>query len=245
VGDIEEGFYDPSPPSKFQQGDLISYVPIITLPPSGKLVVARTAPDRERILIPNPGIFEAFDEDSIDSFVPGKPEHIFVSAEKGAAMIVTQTCDLDRGPDWLICPIKELAGSGVQRGNLFDNRYETILGLPAIAEKSMPDCLVDLRHLLPARQEALNLADRIASLGLGALELLGSKLARMLSRRWGYEPGEIVPKAGRYRCNTCNNYDIPQSTVMLLSEGSNFPDCSSCLGIHKRAAWYSLRKHRP
>jgi hypothetical protein len=89
VGELEEEFYDPSPPAQLQQGDLISNVPVITLPESGKLVVMRTAPDRERILIPNPGTYEAFDEEMIDSFVPGKPEHILVSAEKagGRALI--------------------------------------------------------------------------------------------------------------------------------------------------------------
>ncbi len=239
-----QDFYDLSNPTYLQQGDIFPDLPLVSLPPSKELVVLRTPGTRDHFPVLLPGDVEAVPERTVNAFDSGQPEHTVVSAVRGSGILITQTCDLEDSDYWLVSPIYELASTSVDRGNLFAGKFANLFGLPTHPLSYFPDSYIDLSDLRPARRESVDISDRIASLTRGAQNNLSEKLARSLSRRWGFGPGDKIPTDGKYRCNQCNNYFDIDNRAREFKAGQEFPDCDNCRKIHKTASWYLLVEHK-
>lgn len=239
-----QDFYDLSNPTFLQQGDIFPDVPLISLPPSTELVVLRVPGSREYLPELFPGQIEAVREKAVDAFEGGRPEHIVVSAVRGSGILVTQTCDLDDSDYWLVSPIYVLADTGVSRGNLFAGKYANLYGLLKHPHDYLPESYIALSDLRPVRRGSIGIEDRIASLARSAQNALSEQLARSLSRRWGFAPGEFVPADGKYRCNQCNNYFGIGNPEREFRAGGRFPECENCKKVHKTTSWYLLVKHK-
>lgn len=229
----EDDFYDLSSPLYLQQGDIFPNLPLISPPQGRYLAVLRDTNGRP--WEPNPGPLEAFDERLINAF-DATPEYIAVSAERGLAALLTQTCDLGDHEQWLICPLLMLEGSGISEGNLFAGKYTNLFGMrkhPAHFDGGY----LDLTRCFPIRRDTVELKDRIASLTLSAQHALNDKLSETLTRVWGFSVGEPVPATGKYRCVRCFSF-------LDFKSGDTFIDCADCQKIGKHAQWRLLRKHK-
>jgi hypothetical protein len=236
----DEEFYDLSSPSYPQQGDIFPNLPLISPPPSRHLVILRNMYGKP--WEPSPGPLEAIDERLINAF-DDSAEYIAVSADRGLAAILTQTCDLVDQEQWLICPLLILEGSRIDAGNLFAGKFANLFGMrqhPVHFEGGF----LDLTRCFPIRRNTVELKDRIASLSHGAQHALNDKLSETLTRVWGFSPGEAVPKTGKYRCVRCFHFFDVKNDAVDFQVGQRFTDCDDCLKISKHAQWRLLRKHK-
>jgi hypothetical protein len=173
-------------------------------------------------------------------------EYIVVSAVKGAAMIITATCDLDDLDIWMVTPLRPVEGSRLDVGNLEAGKYANLYSLPA--NGYFQPSFLDLSDLRPARPQQAPLKNRIASVTREAQFDIVERMYSSIGRTWGYRAGEKVEPAGKYetgkfRCARCNLYDVPVSEK-TLPVGAEFPECEQCAKIKKPAQWYPLTKHR-
>lgn len=249
----EDEFYDFSTPAFFQQGDIVPDAPLISLPPSEHLAVIREAHTRLRLEDPANQSVWLFDEQAVDAFSDDEPEHVMVSAQRGMAMIITQTCDIadhqNEGDNWLVCPCYSIEGSEVNEGMLFSEHplkqhYPTLFGIPKHPDGYFDAHYADLSDIRPISCKSVKLADRIASLQPLKQMKLNDKLAWMFSRSWGYNEGEEVPADGKYRCHLCNRFYGIINVDVDLKAGTKFPPCKNCTDIRKRPQWYQLHKHK-
>jgi hypothetical protein len=245
----EDDFYDLSAPAFFQQGDIFPDAPLISIPPSEHLVIIRNLQTGERIELFNQQDVRLHHEQGVNAFTDGEREHVVVSAQRGMAMVVTQTCDLVDNENWLVCPCYSVEGSDVNEGMLFSEHplkqhYRTIFGLPAHPNDYFGSRYVDLADIRSIHSSSLGLSKRIASLNSLPQQALNEKIALMFSRQWGHSEGEEVPRDGKYRCNLCNRFDGIQNQDRMLRRGDKFPKCDNCARIRKRAQWYILQPHK-
>lgn len=239
MSNSDEEFYDHSSPLYLQQGDIFPNVPLISPPASPHLIILREvggAPWQ-----PHVGQLEASDERLITPF-DDSPEYIAISAERGLAAIITQTCDLVDQEQWLVCPLMAIEGSGIDPGNLFADKYANLFGLRGHAHFDAG--YLDLARCLPIRRNVLELKDRVASLTQAKQHALNDKLSETLTRVWGFSPGELVPKTGKYRCVRCFNFYDVKGEAVEFEAGKPFTECADCQKIKKRAQWRLLRKHQ-
>ena len=173
----------------------------------------------------------------------GSPEYVAISADRGLATILTQTCDLVDQEQWLICPLLMIEGTGINEGNLFAGKYANLFGMRK-HPRHFDAGYLDLGRCFPIRRDTVELKDRIASLTLSAQHALNDKLSETLTRVWGFGPRESVPATGKYRCVRCSNFFDVKNDIADFKEGSPFPDCPDCQKINKRAQWRLLRKHK-
>jgi hypothetical protein len=233
-------FYDLTSPAYPQQGDIFPNVPLIS-PPAGRYVVILRETDG-RPWLPRPGILQAMDEQVVNAFDRG-PEYVAVSAERGLAAVLTQTCDLDQD-QWLVCPLTTIEGTNIDPGNLFAGKYANLFGIPKHPYGYFETGCLFLPQCFTIRRESVQLGDRIASLSLSAQHALTDKLSETLTRLWGFSPGEPVRETGKYRCLRCFQFYDVKCDIVEFQAGQKFGDCSGCSKIGKKAQWRLLRKHR-
>lgn len=237
----DEDFYDLSSPTYPQQGDIFPNVPLISPPPSPYLIILRETDGSP--WKPTPGVLQASAEQLVKAF-DDEPEYVAVSAERGLAAILTQTCDLVDQEQWLVCPLLTLEGTRIDKGNLFAGKYANLFGMPKHPLDYFDVGCLDLAKCFVIRRESVQQRDRIASLAPRAQHALNDKLSETLTRMWGYEPGEVIPQTGKYRCVRCFNFYGLKNEVVEFQAGEKFPDCPDCVKIDKRAQWRLLRKHK-
>lgn len=229
-------FFNGDPPSYLQQGDIVQGVPILLTPPSQELILLRTPVTRTHLQDLAPGRVEAVRERVLaDAFDQG--EYVAVSAIRSAAMILTQTCDLEKKDEYLVCQLEPVEGSKVDLGNLRAGKYATLFGVPE--NDYLAEAFIDVTDLRPVRCEAVRLEDRILSLSAEQQLGLSRKLSRALGREWGYAPGDSAPEAGKYRCLWCAKFDV-QLTEITVAKGDTLPECETCKQSRKQAQWYPL-----
>jgi hypothetical protein len=246
---LQDDFFDLSAPTFFQQGDLFPDAPLISIPESEHLIIVRSAHTGETIESPSSATdVTLHHEQAINAFSDDRPEHVLVSAQRGPAMIVTQTCDLMDNQNWLVCPCYSVEGSDVKPDILFSEHplknYRTLFGLPAHPSQYFDARYVDLADIRTVHRGSLLLSKRIASLKPLKQQVLNEKIARMFSREWGYRDGEDVPEDGKYRCRLCNWFIGVANPEIDLKKGDKFPKCDGCAKIHKTPQWYLLQPHR-
>lgn len=235
-----EDFYDLSSPAYPQQGDIFPNVPLISPPLGPHLAILRETDGKP--WIPKPGILQALDERTVNAF-DGGSEYIAVSAERGLAAVLTQTCDLDQD-QWLVCPLTTIEGTGIDEGNLFAGKYANLFGIPKHPYGYFETGCLFLTQCFAIRRESVQQGDRIASLTLSAQHALTDKLSETLTRLWGFSPGEQVHETGKYRCLRCFQFHDVKGGIAEFQVGQKFGDCTDCAKIGKKAQWRLLRKHR-
>jgi len=224
-----------------QQGDIFPNAPLISPPPSPHLIILRETDGSS--WQPKPGNLQASAEQLLNAF-DGVPEYVAVSAERGLAAILTQTCDLVDQEQWLVSPLLEIKDTGIDEGNLFASKYANLFGMPRHPAGYFEVGCLDLAKCFTVRRESLPQKDRIASLTLSAQHALNDKLSETLTRIWGYAPNEVIPQTGKYRCVRCFNFYGLENPIVDFEAGQRFPECQDCAKIKKPAQWRPLRRHK-
>jgi hypothetical protein len=136
---------------------------------------------------------------------------------RGAAMLITQTCDVVGADELLVSPILATADTKIQAGNLFAGKYANLFGLRAHPAGDFDESYVDLRILKPVHRKYLDMADRVASLAPIQQLAFSSKMASAIARDWGHAEGEMVEVTGKYRCLRCNRWhDMGENPIIEL-----------------------------
>jgi hypothetical protein len=183
-----------------------------------------------------PGSVEAVRELVIgDAFE--QPEYVALSATRSPAMLMTQTCDLEKKEEYLVCQLEGLEGSPLDAGNLRAGHYLTYFHIPD--NDYLGESFIDFTDLRPVRREAIHLKDRILSLVREQQIELGRRFGRALGREWGYAPGDLAPEAGKYRCLWCVKYDTPLKEI-TVTKGGELPECETCKQQRKQAQWHPV-----
>ncbi len=234
-------FYDLSSPVYPQQGDIFPNVPLISPPAGPRLVLLRETDGRP--WVPHAGALEATSEELLNAF-DGTPEYIAALAERGLAAILTQTCDLVDQEQWLVCPLLAIKGTSIDEGNLIAGKYVNLFRMPRHPLDYFDVGLLDLAKCFAIHRDSVQKKDRIASLSGGAQHSLTEKISDMLTRPWGYAPGDFVLVTGKYRCIRCFQFYGLANTILDFQAGDQFPHCNDCQKIKKNAQWRLLRKHR-
>ncbi len=239
-------FYDSAAVTYLQQGDVLAEVPLLSPPPSPELVLLRDHETRRPWSHLGPGIVAAVAESDVDDpFSDGSPEHVAVSAERGVAMLITQTCNLsgDEHEHWLVAPVYTVASKRIDLANLFGGKIENLFGLCAHPTGLYDVSYALLSDLRPIRRDSVDILDKIISLSAPYQAKLAEQIARALARDWGYAAGEIIPRTGRYRCLRCNRWYDVENPIRDFTVGESFPPCEKCAEIGKSAQWYLLLRH--
>lgn len=234
-------FYDLSSPVYPQQGDIFPNVPLISAPAGPRLVILRETDGRP--WNPRAGVLQATSEELLNAF-DDTPEYIAASAERGLAALLTQTCDLVDQDQWLVSPLMTIKGTAIEEGNLFAGKYSNLFGMPRHPFDYFDMGFLDLAKCFSIHRESVQQKDRIASLSAGAQHALTDKLSDMLTRLWGYAPGDFILAAGKYRCIRCFQFYGLANAVLDLQAGDQFPECPDCVRIKKKAQWRLLRRHK-
>ena len=239
-------FYDGARVPYLQQGDVLSEVPLLSPPPGSEFVLLRNYETHRPWDRRGPGVVAALAESDVeDPFSDGSPEHVAVSAQRGVAMLITQTCNLsgDEHEHWLVAPIYTVGDKRIDLGNLFGGKIENLFGLVAHPTGLYGVSYALLSDLRSIRRDSVDILDKIVSLSAGYQAKLAEQIARALARDWGYAAGEIVPRTGRYRCLRCNRWYDVANPIQEFTAGASFPPCEKCAEIGKSAQWYLLLRH--
>jgi hypothetical protein len=242
-----EDFYDIPGPPFLQQGDVLKNVPLIGLPAENRLILLRDSQGLER-WTPRPGVVQAVDETVVsNAFSRDNLEYVAAFAQRGTAMLITQTCNLTRTDleNWMIAPVYTIEGNRPDQGNLFAGKYENYFGLRPHPAGLFPTSFAVLGDLKPIPRDSVTVVDRVAALQPIRQKLLGDQIAKALARDWGFAANDIVPRTGRYRCLRCNRWYDVRNEIKDLVEGGRFPECEKCAEIGKSAQWYLLLRHQP
>jgi len=187
-------------------------------------------------------------ETDVTAFRDGATEQCVLPVVRTLAMLATPTCDLSGEDYWLFIPLRSVETyPEIKRSTLHSTSkgYGNLFGIYAnrgVFEESF----VNFHDLVSVPSEPFRHfpESRIANLSKQSQSFLQDKLARFLSRGWGYAPHEKVEISGFYRCRGCMlYYGLPESDV-YLNAGDNPPKCKNCSAIKRESSWELLVKHK-
>lgn len=239
-----DDFYDFPGPSFLQQGDVLSNVPLVSLPPSRELILLREHGTLARLQELAAGPVDLVRETKVNAFLDENREFIAALAQRLTGVLVTQTCNLVREDSWLIAPVFSIEATKIVEGNLFAGKYENFFGLRPHPQGLYGMSYADLNGLRSIRRDSVGLSDRVAALLPIQQTKLTEQIARALARDWGHAAGEKVPRDGKYRCLRCNRWYDVENPPCDLKAGDQFPECDKCHRIGKSAQWNMLQKYR-
>jgi len=240
--DRDDDFYAIPGPTYLQQADVFDDVPLFDLPTLNQLVLLRELDTLARVDELRPGSFAVVDEnDAYKPFYQGAREYVVMSAARGAALLITQTCNIDHADELLVSPLLALEGTRIDRGNLFAGKYASLFGLRAHPDGLYDESYIDLRILKAVHKEQLDIEDRVASLQPVRQFAFMGQIATAIARDWGNAAGEEVEEDGKYRCLRCNRWhDIGENPVIELRKGQLFPRCERCAALNGKSAQWQL-----
>ncbi len=137
------------------------------------------------------------DEKALPDAFEKDTEYAAVTVQRGIAMLVTPTCDLNSLDVWMVCPLRPVAASGLDLGNLRAGKYTNLYLLPD--HENIDEALLDLTDIRSVRPQQFPLKNRIASVTREGTDEVLRKFHGSLGRTWGYAPGEIIEPLGKYQ----------------------------------------------
>lgn len=241
-----DAFYLENLPTALQQGDIAVDVPLLLLPPLESLVLVRSAHHRLPLDHLEPGDAVLVDEQGLTDRFERGTEYAAVSVHRAHAMLVTPTCDLQANEVWAVWPLRPIADSGLDEGNLSAGKFTNLFRLPD--HEHFDGAFIDLTDIRSVSPQHFMLKNRIASLTRDGQDEIFQRFHRSMGRIWGYRDDEVVDALGKYetgkfRCGQCNLYDI-EVPVVDLKPGMKAPECPNCKKIKRRPQWYPLTQHR-
>jgi hypothetical protein len=183
-------------------------------------------------------------ETDVQAFPEGAPEHCVLSVVRTPAILLTPTCNL-REDWWIFSPLHSLAANPhVNRNTLHSTTggYQDTFGVYAHPKGDFEESFVTFHDLIsvPAEPFRFHRTSRVINLSKESQNFFEEKLARFLSRGWGYAPDEEVETEGFYRCRACIRYYGLEDATVFLKRGEHPPKCKYC----KRGQWELLLKHK-
>jgi hypothetical protein len=228
-------WYDRDPDrGSFYQGDVVSKVPVVFLPPLGDggwlLLRPDTQHSLEQVLAgQSPKYLKLHSEVTLpDPWRLGK-ELVFAKAEMTNIILVTQTCDLDHRNFVQVAPVYPASGllGPARRESLKTNSINHMFFLPADGGQLAEDSFAELSQITSIHKSYLrgaNLATRLTSLGRVRFQ---NQLANLHGRPFGFNTRDLVPQTAEYLCMNCA-VSMGKGARRRLDAGTACPPCDSC-----------------
>ena len=225
--------YDPNPNfSYISQGDLLTGLPVVFMPPSGeRWVVLRpgkaiTLQQAKRGMIPN--VFKPSVEHDDPNAWQDAEELVVAKASKGLIAVLTQTCDIEHRRHVQVAPVQTV--DGLNEKKLASLRADDIkywMYLPPDLP-ALPEGYIDIAKIVSVHSSYLPQAHFIKRHSNSGVVALQAKLAGFFGRPFGFNIRDQVPATGDYMCLKCV-YEIAQITrVPFVKGAAKFGECSRC-----------------
>jgi hypothetical protein len=244
---IEPSLFFGTNSEEVAQGDIFKDVPFVRLELDRNLTLLRKENDDQPVASIDEGELFFVAETEVEAFPEGRPEQCVLPILRLPAMLLTPTCNLSSEDYWLFSPLHSLdSHANVDRKMLHSTTkgYANLFGVYASAV--FDEALVNFHDLVSVPSEPFRhyQDSRIATLSKTSQNFLEDKLARFLSRGWGYAPHEKVEKTGFYRCKICTKYYGLADVTVFLNAGDRPPRCENCTAIKITPSWVLLEKHK-
>ena len=173
----------------------------------------------------------------------GVPELCIIPVVRALAVVLTPTCDLHEDR-WLFSPLRRVADQPkINHGTLHSTSkgYGDAFGIYA-RTGLFDESYISFHDMISIPSEPFRYfrQSRVANLTRESQRFLEEKLARFLSRGWGFAPGDKVGSDGYYKCRLCSHYYGLPERIISLKAGDSPPKCKTC----GRGQWEILLKHK-
>jgi hypothetical protein len=228
-------WYDRDPDKgSFYQGDIVSGVPVVFLPPLGDGGWLLLRPDTQHTLEQvlagqSPKYLKLHAEATLpDPWRLGK-ELVFAKAEMANIILVTQTCDLDHRNFLQVAPVYLASGllGPTKRESLKTNSINHMFFLPADGNRLVEDSFADLSQITSIHKSYIrgaNVVSRLATLGRVHFQ---NHLANLHGRPFGFNTRDLVPQTAEYFCMNCA-VSTGKGEQRKLESGTACPPCGTC-----------------
>lgn len=229
---------DPLEPNQLYQGEILSGLPILSMPKPSRWQLLRTKSGRR--------VEEALKQGNIGGLVrvldsnqsreewqaDNRGDYAMALLDRRPALVLNQTCDIQHNEFLQVAPLYSAdAGEAhldrLRRGEIF-SAFWMPRNAPEIANESYADLeLIQAIHKTYIKRIRPDQHFRLSSTRTRELQ---RALTRYFGRPNSFDSRyDLVPKAGVYLCVRCFYMDA-RVTAMALSEGANFPTCQVCSG---------------
>lgn len=220
----------------FYQGDVVSDIPLVYMPPAGNgpWPLLRPSPPHtlQQVLEgQTPRALRPHAESSRADAWQFGAELVLAKAIKKSVMIVTQTCDLD-SRNWVqvapVFPASRIEDAG-KRASLAINEIGYMFVLPADPPRLAEDSYADLSMIVAVHKSYFRRGSLAARLTAAARGLYQKHLASLHGRPFSFNVRDIVPETGHYLCNNCFLRHGQISRAEMV-EGQPCTACPNCGG---------------
>jgi hypothetical protein len=227
-------WYDRGPDeASLYQGDVISNVPIVLMPPAGggPWTILRPSPPQtvEQVLAgQTPRVLKPHAESARPDAWQDGQDLVLAKGIRKSVMIVTQSCDLT-SRNWIqVAPV--FPASAIQnvekRASLTINEIGYMFFLPG-DPPHVENSFADLSMLTSVHRSYLRGAQRTLHLTSTARALFQKHLANLHGRPFSFNLRDDVPESGEYLCHHCF---LARGVISRSQheQGQRFRECGSC-----------------
>jgi hypothetical protein len=224
--------YDPDPDLSFiSQGDLLTGLPVVFMPPSGeRWVLLRpgktiTLQQAKRGMIPS--VFKPSVEHDDPNTWEDSEELVVAKATKALIAVLTQTCDIEHRKHVQVAPVQTIAGLNEKKLESLradDIKYWFYLppDPPVLAEG-----YIDVAKIVSVHSSYLAQAHLVKRHSNSGVVSLQAKLAGYFGRPFGFNIRDDVPTTGDYMCLKCI-YEVAEIRRVPFAAAAKFGQCSRC-----------------
>lgn len=239
-GDAPGEFYDSDPlePNQIYQGEILSDLPILSMPKPSRWQLLRT---KSGMRIDDAlqqgnlgGLVKVVDSNQSTAIWQADKtgDYAMGILDKRPVLVLNQTCDVQHNHFLQVAPIYPVDSvktdiDKLKNGDIF-SAFWIAKKMPTIPDESYADFeLIQAVHKSYIKRI---LPDQHLRLNSMRVQLLQRAITRYFGRPNSFDSrSDFVPRTGKYLCVQCFYMDA-RVTSMSLSEGSNFSVCQACGG---------------
>jgi hypothetical protein len=235
-----DDFYDAAPlePHLLYQGEILSDVPILSMPQPSRWLLLRTwtgkrlddaldygaVGNRAKVLDSNQTKLEWAADKSGD--------FVMAILDKRPVLVLSQNCDLQNNNFFQIAPIFSAAAGNKDLDKLKNGEIFSAFWLKTHAPEIPEESYADLELIQAIHKSYVKRIDPKQHFRLDPtrIQILQRTITRYFGRPNSFDSrSDKVPRTGTYLCVSCFYMDA-HITSVSLEEGSDFPDCGACGG---------------
>lgn len=238
-------WYDANPDiTSLYQGDVVTGVPVVFMPPSGDgpwVLLRPSSPvtHAEALAGSIPKVFRPHVADALNDAWATNEELVLAKGVRTKVMIATQTCDLDRRKFIQVAPVYEASTlSPGRQTSLGVNEINYMFYFPDDPPKLQQKHFADLSQITSVHRSYFKGSNLVKRLTGRATVELQKQLATVHGRPFGFNTQDDVPQSTEYSCANCffSSMAIQRHVIPI---GQKFPPCPAC---GENALWVKVRR---
>jgi hypothetical protein len=235
-----DDYYDPAPlePDQLYQGEILTNVPILSMPKPTRWLLLRTRSGRRVDEALNygtsSGLVNVLDSNQTrevwDS--DGRGDFVMAVLDKRPVLVLSQNCDVQHKEFIQVAPIFPAQGDATDTERLKEGRRFSAFWIKTHAPEIPTDSYADLELMQAIHKSYIKriTAAQHLRLNAGRTRLLQVFITRYFGRPNAFDGGsDKAPATGFYLCVKCLYMD-GHATPVSIQQGSEFSSCASCSG---------------